>query len=426
MTLTAQVSAASGTGTAGGVTWSVNGIAGGATFGQICVVATNPCQPVTSGAAAQVDYLAPGAIPSPNPVTVQATSAADPTKSASAQITVINHVVVTVQPVSATLAPLAVQGFAATVIGTSSQSVVWHVQGTACAGGTACGSIGQNGAYTAPGAAPSPDAIQVVAISADDASQSGVANVAISTGATILSLHPASVYAGAADGFTLRIDGSGFVASSPGPGSVLLVGGTARTTTCSSTMECTAPVTAADVAAPGSLTVQLQNPDSTKSNGVPLVVAQPNASDEIISLTTATPAATAEDIVVVDPTTAGVSVPGNDVDLDVEALGPFSVANNSCALTGNPVVLLRPASGTSTADICLFSESGLDSSMTFTVSGADPGADDVAVLEKQPVGLGIIRLTLQIQATAIPGARTLFIQNTNLDKTAASGSLVVE
>lgn len=42
---------------------------------------------------------------------------------------------------------------------------------------------------------------------------------------------------------------------------------------------------------------------------------------------------------------------------------------------------------------------------------------------KQPLGLGIIRLTLQIPAAAAPSARTLFIQNTNLDKTAASGTL---
>ena len=328
VTLTAQVSALPGTGAAGGVTWSVNGVAGGSgSFGQICVVATNPCQPVTSGTAAQVDYLAPGAIPSPNPVTVQATSAADPTKQGSAQITILNHVVVTVQPVSATLAPLAVQGFTATVVGTGNQSVVWQVQGTPCAGGTACGSIAQNGAYTAPGAAPSPDAIQVVAISEDDTSQSGSANVTISTGASILSLHPASVYAGGADGFTLRVDGSGFTASSPGPGSALLIGGTARTTACGSATECTSPVTAADVAAPGSVTVQVQNPGGTKSNAVSLIVAAPNGSDEIISLTSAAPAATAEDIVVVEPTTAGVSVPGNDVDLNVEALGTFSTTN---------------------------------------------------------------------------------------------------
>ena len=51
---------------------------------------------------------------------------------------------------------------------------------------------------------------------------------------------------------------------------------------------------------------------------------------------------------------------------------------------------------------------------------------DVTVIAKQPAGLGIIHLTLQISAAAIPGARTLFIQNTNLDKTAATGALEVQ
>ena len=83
--------------------------------------------------------------------------------------------------------------------------------------------------------------------------------------------------------------------------------------------------------------------------------------------------------------------------------------------------LLRPSSGSATFDLCVFSESGLDTSMTYTVSG--PG--DVTVITKQPAGLGIIHVTLQIQASALPGARTLFIQNTSLDKTAASGALVI-
>ena len=167
--------------------------------------------------------------------------------------------------------------------------------------------------------------------------------------------------------------------------------------------------------------MQVRNPNGARSNIVSLVVAPPNAADEVISLTNAAPSATAKDIVVVEPTTAGVSVPGNDVDLNLAALGIFSTTNNSCSLTGNPVPLQRPANGGTTADICLFSESGLDTSMTFSVSG--PG--DITVLSKQPVGLGIVRLTLEIPATAPPGARTLFVQNTNLDKAAASGSLVV-
>jgi hypothetical protein len=417
-TLTVQVNGTSNT----GVAWSVNGIPGGnSTFGQICVVGSNPCQPVTSTTASQVDYLAPGAIPSPNPVSVTAVSAADSTKSASAQITVINHVVVSVQPASVTLAPLAVQGFQASVLGTSNQNVVWQVQGTACSTAGACGTVDANGIFTAPASAPSPNAIQVVAISSDDPTQSGAANVAISTGANILTLHPSSVYAGAAQGFTLRVDGSGFVASSLGPGSTMLVAGTARTTSCISNLECTAPVTAADVAMAGNVSVQVQNPDGTKSNMVSLVVVPPNPSDDVIALSASAPSATGKDIVVVDPTTAGVSTPGLDLDLNVAALGVFSTANNSCTLGGNPIPLQRPASGTATADICLFSQSGFDTSMTYTVSG--PG--DVAVIAKQPAGLGIIHLTLQVPASAAPGARTLFIQNTNLDKTAASGALEV-
>jgi hypothetical protein len=110
------------------------------------------------------------------------------------------------------------------------------------------------------------------------------------------------------------------------------------------------------------------------------------------------------------------------LDLNIAALGVFSVGTNTCSLAGNPVVLPRPASGAATTDICLFSQAGLDSSMAYSVTGDG----DVSVVAKQPAGLGIIHLTLQVQSSAQPGARTLFIQNANLDKTAASGMLEVQ
>jgi len=419
LTLTAQVFGSANN----AVTWTVNGSANGnGTVGQICVVASNPCQPLSPGNNLQVDYQAPGAIPTTNPVTVRATSVADLTRNATAQITVINHDVVTVLPSAATLAPLAVQQFVATVLGSANQSVVWQIQGSPCSVPAACGAIDALGVYTAPGSAPSPNAFTVVAISADDPLQSGAANVAIAFGANILALHPASVYARSANGFTLRVDGSNFAASAPGPGSVLLIAGTARTTTCNSVTECTVPVTPTDVANAGNLPVQIHNPDNTTSNSVSLIIAAPNVSDELITLTSAAPTATAKDIIVVDPTTAGVSLPNAGVDLNVAALGAFSTITNSCNLAGNPVPLLRPPSGVAAADICLFSASGLDTSMAYTVTGSG----DVSVIAKQPAGLGIIHLTLQISAAAIPGARTLFIQNTNLDKTAATGALEVQ
>jgi hypothetical protein len=60
--------------------------------------------------------------------------------------------------------------------------------------------------------------------------------------------------------------------------------------------------------------------------------------------------------------------------------------------------------------------------MSYTVSGSG----DVTVIAQQPAGLGIIHLTLQVPASATAGARTLFIQNGNLDRTAATGALEIQ
>ena len=409
--------------TGASLAWSVSGVPGGnLTVGQLCVVASSPCQIVTSGTATQVDYIAPGAIPSSNPISVQVALVGNPAIFASAQITVINHILVSVFPNSISLPPLGVQGFTASVLGASNQTVVWQVQGSACTVSGACGSITPNGTFTAPAEQPTPNTIQIVAISQDDSTQSGAANVTISSGSNILSLHPSSVYSGGANGFTLAVDGSGFVISNPGPGSTLLIGGAARVTTCSSANSCSSPVTSTDVAQPGNVTVQIQNPSGTRSNIISLVVVAPGTTDDVISLTTSSPGISGKNITVVEPTTAGVDNSSVSFDLNVAAIGVFNTSSNSCNLAGNPIPLVRPASGTSTADICMFSQSGFDTSMAYTISG--PG--DVAVISKQPAGLGIIHLTIQIPSTAPPGARTLFVQNPNLDKTAASGVLEIQ
>ncbi len=417
--LTASLSGA----TSNVLNWSVSGVSGGnATLGQICVVGSSPCQSLSSGTATQADYLAPGSIPTPNPVSVSVTSASNPGLTASAQITVINHVLVSVQPTNVTLPPLAVQGFTAAVLGTDDQSVVWQIQGTGCTPNSLCGTISLEGIYTAPAVAPAPNTLTVVAISEDDETQSATATVTISSGPNILSLHPASVYAGGADGFTVLVDGSGLVPSQPGPGSLLQIGGTARVTTCDSVNSCSAPVTSTDVALAGNLTLQIVNPDTSTSNVVNLVIVTPGSGEDVIALTSSSPAATGKDITVVEPTSAGLDSSESNLDLEVAAIGTFTTSSNTCTLAGNPIPLVRPSSGTAAADICLFSEAGFDTSMTYTVSGPA----DVAVIAKQPAGLGIIHLTLQIPATAVPGPRTLFIQNANLDLTAATGALEVQ
>ena len=148
----------------------------------------------------------------------------------------------------------------------------------------------------------------------------------------------------------------------------------------------------------------------------------PGSGEDVIALTSTSPAATGKDITVVEPTSAGLDSSESNLDLEVAAIGSFTTSSNTCTLAGNPIPLVRPSSGTAAADICLFSQAGFDTSMSYTVSGSG----DVAVIAQQPAGLGIIHLTLQVPASATAGARTLFIQNANLDRTTATGALEIQ
>jgi len=89
------------TGTANqGVVWSINNSGGGTT--------------VIGYLTAQGNYEAPASVPSPNTVTITATSAADPTKSSSAVVTLVNPgpAILSVSPAS-----IGVGGFTITVTG---------------------------------------------------------------------------------------------------------------------------------------------------------------------------------------------------------------------------------------------------------------------------------------------------------------------
>jgi hypothetical protein len=284
--------------------------------------------------------------------------------------------------------------------------------------------VDPTGQYTAPIQAPSPNTLTVTATSVEDASQSGSAAVTVINSAAILSLSPSSATAGAAGGITLRVTGSGFVPSSPGPGSVILFGGTARSTLCDTASDCTTALEASDLAAAATIPVQIQNPDQSTSNTVQFVVIAATSGTGTIPITPSSPSATGIDIVVADLSTAGSSAPASDVNLNVIAVGPFATATNTCTLEGGPVVLPRPATGTATENLCAFSVSGLDPSFAYTLTGPSPA--DVTIVAEQPLGFGIVQLTLQVPSTAVPGARTLFIQNPALDVTAATGALEVQ
>jgi hypothetical protein len=406
------------------VNWQVNGIPGGNTIaGQICVAASNPCQQISSTNGGSVDYLAPTGVPSTNPVTLTATSQADSSQIAPASVTILPHVVVSVLPGSISLTSKGQQRFTATIAGTDNQQLTWTIAGVGCGVPGSCGSIDSSGLYVAPSSTPSPDLISVTATSSEDASQSGTATVTIIGGPNITSLAPSSVYAGSAGGFTLKVSGATFIPSSPGPGSTILVAGAARSTSCTSAAQCTTSLTAADLLFAGNLAVGLQNPDGTFSNTVTLVVLAAGSGPDVIPLTPGAPSAGGKDIVVVELSTNGGSGVAGNVNLNVAAIGTYVVATSSCTLGGSTVTIFKPASGTATADLCVFSVSGLDPSFTYTLTG--PGAGDIAITNREPLGLGIVHLTLQVPATVFVGMRTLFVENPSKDRATGTGAIEV-
>jgi hypothetical protein len=266
--------------------------------------------------------------------------------------------------------------------------------------------------------------IAVAATSAEDVQQSGSATITIASGPSIFSLSPTSAYAGTSGGFTLLATGNDFSSSNPGPGSILIVAGTPRATACDSSTQCITALSFADLANPGNLTVQIQNPDATLSNLENFVVLAPGSGVATIPLTPSAPESDGNDIVVVDlSTNGGTGVPGN-VSLNVAAMGAYVPATSSCTVGGNPVIVHRPAQGVSTADVCVFSISALDPSFGYSVSG--PSTPDITVINREPLGLGMMHLTLQVQAAATPGIRTLFIRNPKGDAAVGTGAIEVQ
>ena len=403
------------------VAWLVNGVAGGNSLtGQMCAQASNPCQPVSSSNGGNVDYVAPAGVPSPDPVTITAMSSSFTSAGASASVTVLPHVVVSVQPGSVTIESTGRLRFAATVTGTDNQQVIWSIAGIGCPNPGVCGSIDSTGLYTAP---LSPVQVEVVATSSEDINQSGLAIVTIKNGLGIFSLAPTSAYAGSAGGFTLLVIGNNFSPSNPGPGSIILVAGSPRTTSCASSTQCITSLNAADLQSAGNLSVQLQNPNGLLSNSQTFFVVAPGSGAAPIPLTPSAPSSAGDDIVVVDLSTNGGSGAAGNVSLNIGAIGAFSVATSACLLGGSPVIILRPASGTGNADLCVFSVSALEPSFTYTIGG--PPTPDITVINREPLGLGMMHLTLQVPATAAPGPRTLFVENPEKDKAAGSGAIEV-
>ena len=84
-----------------------------------------------------------------------------------------------VAPDTATVTPGAKQQFTASVTNAINTAVTWSLSGTGCSG-SGCGTISQQGLYTAPAATGSPLTVTVTATSVADDTKSGTATVTVS------------------------------------------------------------------------------------------------------------------------------------------------------------------------------------------------------------------------------------------------------
>ncbi len=158
------------------VTWALSGTGcSGSACGSISSTTANP-----------IVYTAPAIAPTPDTVTLTVTSVADPTKSASATITINSQapVAILVSPANATfVAGSGPQNFTATVTPSNvDQTVTWALSGTGCSGAT-CGTISSTSAnpvlYTPPAAPVTPGPVTLVATANADTTKTATATITI-------------------------------------------------------------------------------------------------------------------------------------------------------------------------------------------------------------------------------------------------------
>jgi subtilisin family serine protease len=189
------------------------------------------------------------------------------------------------------------------------------------------------------------------------------------TAPVINSLTPASASAGG-PGFTLTVDGSDFIS-----GAVVRWNGADRTTTFANSGQLNAAITAADIAAPGQVTVTVVNPGGVTSAGVTFAI-----TDFTLS---------------VFPTSVTVS-PGQSAAYTVTATAVGGGFDNSVALScslSSPVgtCSLSPPSGTPGAANFFTSTLTIQTSPSATLRspfGSHPELPALAILFWMPLAAG--------------------------------------
>jgi hypothetical protein len=165
-----------------------------------------------------------------------------------------SQITVSVTPTAANVRTGAGQPFAASVTGTTNQSVTWSVNGVV-GGNATVGMVTNTGVYTAPAVPANPNTITISAASVADSGASGTSDVTLWNATPVLSnVNPATFTSGA---YTLTLTGSQFV-----NGAQVLFGGAAVTTSYVSTTKLTATGSAPTA---GIFAVSVSNPNPGSS-----------------------------------------------------------------------------------------------------------------------------------------------------------------
>jgi hypothetical protein len=185
-----------------GLTWSVNGIAGGNS-----IVGT-----IFSTDAGAAAYTAPAAPPSPANVSVTTTSVADVSRSATATVTIACSKPNSIIPANATVMFGTMQSFTASLCVLPGTEIIWNVEGIQGGNsvyGTITPSGGDTAAYTAPSAIPPQNPVIIQAISVLAPSQFASASVTITSNIHVtISPATASVALGQRATFTPGVQNS--------------------------------------------------------------------------------------------------------------------------------------------------------------------------------------------------------------------------
>src|SRR5208282_2875277 len=125
-----------------------------------------------------------------------ATSQADLTKSATAQLTITSDIGIKLAPPNASVELGATQAFhaAITSAGHPDSSVRWSLSGATCP--VSCGSVDLSGNYSAPGVLPAPATATITAQSVADPSKQASAPISITSNFTLQVTAPQSVPVG--------------------------------------------------------------------------------------------------------------------------------------------------------------------------------------------------------------------------------------